>query len=134
MGTQQRLVHGFQTIYSPIVGADEKYVGHEPVTTPYHVMNRTINFHTSYDELRTDLLEEVAMVDTRIIKPAMEAKDCIQPMKKVIKKRGDKKVGITIHQSVNHSADLCSWTLRSIKSEWKLGEARLRDRIGTMHL
>lgn len=109
-------------------------MGHEAVTTPYQVMNRTINFHTSYDELRTDLLEEVAMVDTRIIKPAMEAKDCIQPMKKVIKKRGDKKVGTTIHQSVNHSADFCSWTLRSIKSEWKLGEARLRDQIGTMHL
>ena len=70
-------------------------------------MERTINFHTSYDELRTDLLEEVAMVDIRIIKPATEAKDCIQPMKKVIRKRGDKKVGTIIHQSANHSADLC---------------------------
>lgn len=56
-------------------------------------MERTIKLHTAYDELRTDLLDEIAMVDTRIIKPATEAKDCIQPMKKVIKKRGDKKVG-----------------------------------------
>ena len=96
-------------------------------------MERTINFHTAYDELRTDLLEEVAMVDTRIIKPATEAKDCIQPMKKVIRKRGDKKVGTTIHQSANHSADSCSWTLRSIKSESRLGGVRLKDRIGTMH-
>lgn len=96
-------------------------------------MERTITFHTSYDELRTDLLEEVAMVDTRIIKPATEAKDYIQPMKKVIRKRGDKKVGTTIHQSANHSADLHSWTLRSIKNELKLGGARLKDRIGTTH-
>lgn len=133
LGTQQRLAHGFQTIYSPIVGADEHYAGHEPAMTPLHIMERTIKFHTSYDELRTDLLEEVAMVDTRIIKPATEAKDCIQPMKKVIKKRGDKKVGTIIHQSVNHTADLCSWTSRSTRSVSRLGGARRRDRIGIMH-
>ena len=101
LGTQQRLAHGFQTMYSPIVGADENHAGHEPVITRHHTMERTIKFHTSYDELRTDLLEEVAMVDTRIIKPATEAKDCIQPMKKVIRKRGDKKVGTNIHQPLN---------------------------------
>ena len=133
LGTQQRLAHGFQTMYSPIMGADENYVAHEPIITPRHIMERTVNFHASYDELRTDLLEEVAMVDTRIIKPAMEAKDCIQPMKKVIRKRGDKKVGTTL-QSVNHIADLGSWTLRNIKSELKLGEAKRRDRIAIMHL
>ena len=102
--------------------------------TPQHVMERTINFHTSYDELRIDLLEEVAMVDARIIKPATEAKECIQPMKKVIRKRGDKKVGTIIHQSVNHNADICSWTLRSIKSESRLEGARLKDQIGIMRL
>ena len=116
------------------MGADENYTAHEPMITPRHIMERTVSFHASYDELRTDLLEEVAMVDTRIIKPAMEAKDCIQPMKKVIRKRGDKKVGTTIHQSVKYIADLCSWTLKNIKSESKLGEAKRRDQIGIMHL
>lgn len=80
-------------MYSPIVGANEEYSGHEPVITPQHIMERTTKLHTAYDDLRTDLLEEVALVDTRLIKSAQEAKDCIQPMKKVIKKRGDKKVG-----------------------------------------
>ncbi|KAL9077374.1 MAG: hypothetical protein Q9161_000219 [Pseudevernia consocians] len=98
LGTQQRLAHGFQTMYSPIIGADENCAGHEPVITPHHIMERTIKFHTSYDELRTDLLEEVAMVDTRIIKPATEAKECIQPMKKVIRKRGDKKLDFEKYQ------------------------------------
>ena len=55
-------------------------------------MARTSKLQSAYDDLRTDLLGEVSMVDTRIIKPAMDAKDCIQPLKKVIKKRGDKKV------------------------------------------
>ena len=38
------------------------------------------------------MLEEVNMVDTRIIRPATEAKEFIQPLKKVIKKREDRKV------------------------------------------
>ena len=39
-----------------------------------------------------ELLTEVTMVDERMVKPAMAAKDYLQPMKKVIKKRDDKKV------------------------------------------
>lgn len=87
-------------MYSPIIGANEEYTGHEPAITPQNIMDRTTKLQTAYDELRTDLLEEVTLVDTRIIKPAQEAKDCIQPMKKVIKKRGDKKVTAT-QRSVN---------------------------------
>ncbi len=79
-------------MYAPIVGANDESAAHEPVITPQNVMRRTTKLHTAYDELRTDLLEEVAAVDTRIIKPAQDAKDSIQPMKKVVKKRGDKKV------------------------------------------
>ena len=55
-------------------------------------MMRTVKLQQAYAELKTDLLEEVNMVDTRIIKPAMEARDHLQPLKKVIKKRADKKV------------------------------------------
>ena len=58
-------------------------------------MGRTIKLQEGYAELKTDLLEEVNMVDTRIIRPAMDAKDYIQPLKKVIKKRGDRKVRTT---------------------------------------
>ena len=39
-----------------------------------------------------ELLTEVTMVDEKMIKPAMAAKDHLQPLKKVIKKRDDKKV------------------------------------------
>ena len=55
-------------------------------------MERTSKLQNAFDELRTDLLEEVTVIDTRIIKPAQDARDSIYPMKKVIKKRGDKKV------------------------------------------
>lgn len=79
-------------MYSPIIGANDENTAHEPVMTPHKIMQRTTKLHTAYDELRTDLLEEVAAVDTRILNPAQDAKDSVQPMKKVIKKRGDKKV------------------------------------------
>ena len=79
-------------MYAPIIGANEEYEGHVPVITDEYTMARTAKLQTTYDELRTDLLEEVNLVDTRIIRPATEAKDCIQPMKKVIKKREDRKV------------------------------------------
>ena len=56
-------------------------------------MERTTKLQVAYAELKADLLEEVNLVDTRIIKPAMDAKEWIQPLKKVIKKREDRKVG-----------------------------------------
>ncbi|KAL9098435.1 MAG: hypothetical protein Q9163_005904, partial [Psora crenata] len=99
LGTQERLVHGFQTIYAPIIGANEEYSGHEPVITDQEIMARTTKLYATYEELRTDLLEEVNMVDTRIIKPAVEAKDCLQPLKKVIKKRGDRKLDFEKYQN-----------------------------------
>lgn len=55
-------------------------------------MERTTKLQGLYADLRNDLLEEVDMAETRIIKPATQAKDGIQPLKKVIKKRGDRKV------------------------------------------
>jgi len=135
LGTQQRLLHGFQTMYSPIIGANEEYTGHEPVITPQHIMERTTKLNAAYDELRTDLLEEVAGVDTRIIKPAQEAKDCIQPMKKVIKKRGDKKVRRDGRwKTAYHTADDSSWTSKSIRRGSIQGGRRQRDQKETMHL
>lgn len=100
--TQQYLVQSFQAIYEPIIGANESYEGYEPVITPANTMERTIKLQVAYGELKADLLEEVNLVDTRIIKPAMEAKDWIQPLKKVIKKREDRKVSTMPSSFVNY--------------------------------
>ena len=82
----------FQGIYSPIIGAGEGYSAHEPVLTPQHIVERVVKLQEVYTELKTDMLEEVNLVDERIIKPATDARDYIHPMKKVIKKRQDRKV------------------------------------------
>ena len=79
-------------MYEPIIGANESYDGPEPVITPASTMKRATKLQVEYGGLKEDLLQEVNLVDTRIIKPATEAKDWIQPLKKVIKKREDRKV------------------------------------------
>lgn len=83
-------------MYSPIIGSDEDYSGHEPVLTQRSTMDRTIKLQEIYVDLRTELLEEVDLIETRIIKPATDAKGWIQPLKKVIKKRGDRKVRCSV--------------------------------------
>ena len=60
--------------------------------TPQNIMSRTTKLQEGYAELKADLVEEINLVDIRIIGPATDAKEYIQPLKKVIKKRGDRKV------------------------------------------
>lgn len=102
-------------MYSPIIGSDENDSGHEALITPRSTMNRTIKLQEIYVELRTELLEEVDLIETRIIKPATDAKGWIQPLKKVIKKRGDRKVRSSVRLNPDMGTKGCSWILKSTK-------------------
>ncbi len=64
-------------MYAPIIGASESYMGHEPASTPQSTMERTSRLREAYQEMKTDLLEEVNMVDKRIVRPAMDARVCL---------------------------------------------------------
>jgi amphiphysin len=55
-------------------------------------MERTIKLKDVYSELKTDLMEEVTMMDARLIRPAQDAMEYIQPIKKTIKKRDNKRL------------------------------------------
>jgi SH3 domain len=91
---QHRLVNEFEGMYAPIVGAADSYHGHQPVDTPEGTMARTVRLREEYEELKKDLMEEVNMVEEKMIKPAMDAKDSLSLMKKTIKKREDRKVQV----------------------------------------
>ena len=87
-------------MYQPIVGAapidgdtDTVYAATDPDT-----QQRATDLKDIYEELRTELLEEVNTIDLRIIRPAMDARESIQPLKKVIKKREDKKLDYERYQ------------------------------------
>lgn len=89
----------FEELYAPIAGATETYESErEPVETPRVQMERTSKLKEYYAELRTDLLDEIALIDARIIKPGIDAQDFIQPVKKTIKKRENKKLDFERYQ------------------------------------
>lgn len=85
---QERVVGEFELLYTPIVGS----TGSQAAQTPEDVMGRTTRLHEEYVEMRKELLEELNTVDEAIIKPTMEAKDYLAPMRRTIKKREDRKV------------------------------------------
>jgi amphiphysin len=82
-------------MYMPFDGSTPDHVPrHTPVDTPYENVQRVAQLQASYSELRNDLGEEVDQIEERIVKPATDARTSIQPLKKVIKKRNDRKVDL----------------------------------------
>ncbi|KKY23266.1 putative sh3 domain signaling protein [Diplodia seriata] len=90
---QLHVVTEFEAIYKPMVAAgDGDTQARIPAETPHEVLERTRRINQLYDEVKNDMMEEVNMIDRRLIKPAQEAKAIIKPMHKVIQKREDKKL------------------------------------------
>lgn len=96
---QHRIVDEYSLLYSPIVGASDDYHGHNPVQTPDHIMNRTARIKQEYEDLKRDLSEDLLQVEERLIRPAQNAKDSLQSMKKTIKKREDRKLDFERYQN-----------------------------------
>jgi hypothetical protein len=86
------LTEEFEGLYHPIIGSSEP-TAHPPAITPQRTLARTTRLKEECEQLKTELLAEVSLVDERMIKPAIQARDYLQMMKKTIKKRDDKKVG-----------------------------------------
>jgi len=82
----------FEELYNPIVGASQDGYGHPPVITSQAQLDRTSKLREAYAELKTDLLDEVGMMDSRVIRPATDAKEYLQPIRKTIKKRENKRL------------------------------------------
>lgn len=97
---QSHLVNEFDGLYGPIIGSSETPSNHKAVDTDPIRLARTSRLRKEYDELRTDLVEELGAVDTRMTQPAAQAKESLAPMKKTIKKRNDKKVSNKLLQCV----------------------------------
>lgn len=89
--SQFQLVSEFEGLYDPIVGASDGH-GRQRAPTPQLQLERSLKLKTAYDELRTELVEEVAMIEEQIVRPATEARDCIAPIRKTIKKRENKRL------------------------------------------
>ncbi|KXX77394.1 Protein hob1 [Madurella mycetomatis] len=91
VGAQLQVVTEYESLYDPIVGASDGH-GRPAVPTPQLQLERTFRLKKAYSELKAELLEEIVMIEERIVKPAVDARDCIAPIRKTIKKRENKRL------------------------------------------
>jgi amphiphysin len=105
LSVQLAIVKEFEELYNPIIGAANDGHGHVPAMTPQGQLERSAHLKEVYTGLKSDLMEEVNMMDARIIKPVTEAREYIQPLKKTIKKRENKRLDYERYQDkVNNAA------------------------------
>ncbi|QSZ37389.1 hypothetical protein DSL72_009487 [Monilinia vaccinii-corymbosi] len=91
LSSQLNSAASFEELYQPIVGTSDAHRDN-PAVTPRQQMDRVVKLKETYTELKTDLLEEVMMMESRVIKPATEAMEFLQPIRKTIKKRENKRL------------------------------------------
>ncbi|KAJ5272578.1 hypothetical protein N7478_007703 [Penicillium angulare] len=100
---QSRMADEFDGLYAPMLGSSEEDSDAPPTRQPAQtspaILARTNRIRREFDELRTDMIQELCEVDTRMTQPAVEAKSYLAPMKKTIKKRNDKKTDFERFQS-----------------------------------
>ncbi|KAH6855331.1 hypothetical protein B0I37DRAFT_364583 [Chaetomium sp. MPI-CAGE-AT-0009] len=89
--TQLQVVTEYEGLYDPIAGASDGQSRHA-VPTPQLQLERTFRLKKAYAELKIELVEEMAMIEEQILKPATDARGCIAPIRKTIKKRENKRV------------------------------------------
>lgn len=88
--TQLAVAETYHLLYQPI-GTDEN-VRHITAATPEGPLVQVSRLESAYAQVNMDLAEEVVSIDNRLLKPALQSRDDLKPLKKVIKKRDDRKV------------------------------------------
>ncbi|KAF8460326.1 hypothetical protein BDZ91DRAFT_739567 [Kalaharituber pfeilii] len=81
----------YVTVYQPIP-ASEDNTNYEPAETPPEVMQRVEKFGSLVKELRLELLEEIKLMERAVVEPLMDTKKYLEPLKKALKKRDNKKL------------------------------------------
>jgi hypothetical protein len=82
----------------------------------------------TFTDLKTELLEEVIIMDAKVIRPATDAKEYLQPVRKTIKKRENKRLDWERYiDKVNHANKKLKRTDREnaalVKAEEELSRA-----------
>jgi hypothetical protein len=91
VSTQLGVVNEYDGLWDPIVGASEG-LGKATTPTPELQLEQALHLKEVYTELKTELQDELQAIETRIVKPASEAREYIDPIRKTIKKREKKRL------------------------------------------
>ncbi|PVI06402.1 hypothetical protein DM02DRAFT_553075 [Periconia macrospinosa] len=87
------------SIYKPLGAKGGEFGTQSHTDTPPETMERCVQLLEAFAELKADMMEEVKDIERKLILPAKLARDALKPMKKVIKKRDDKKVDYERYKS-----------------------------------
>ncbi|KAI5807233.1 hypothetical protein BZA77DRAFT_352622 [Pyronema omphalodes] len=87
---ETRLVDSFHDVYQTIPRTGDSTI--PPEDTPQELMQRIATLHTSHNDLKNDMLEEVAKIETLLVAPIADCRGVIKPLKKAIEKRENKKL------------------------------------------
>jgi hypothetical protein len=90
VNTQLQVVTEYEGLYDPIAGASDGQSRHA-VPTPQLQLERTFRLKKAYTDLKAELVEEMIIIEDHILKPATDARECIAPIRKTIKKRENKR-------------------------------------------
>ena len=85
------MIADLEILYAPILTSNGSEANRY-TPTPRPAIERVHSLKEGYLGLKSDMLEEVQVMNTRIVAPAKEARAALQPYKKVIKKREDHKL------------------------------------------
>lgn len=91
----------YAQLYDPIVGATDGH-GRDPVRTSDRQLQQTFALKEAYTEVRSELMEEINSIETRILRPALEARKLIDPIRKTVKKRENKRLDLEKCQDKVH--------------------------------
>lgn len=127
LSVQVEQAAAFEELYNPVVGTSDEHRD-DPALTPQLQLDRTSKLKETYVELKAELLEEVIMMDAKVIKPAIDAKEYLQPIRKTIKKRENKRLDWERYiDKVNHASKKLKRTDRETaaltKAEEELAKA-----------
>lgn len=118
--SQLQVVSEYEGLYDPIAGASDGQSRHA-VATPQIQLERTFQLKKAYTELQEDLLDEMSRIEENILKPAADARDCIAPIRKTIKRRENKR--LDYERAQDKAMKLQRKPGRSTKDETALAKA-----------
>ncbi|KAF2742845.1 hypothetical protein M011DRAFT_411751 [Sporormia fimetaria CBS 119925] len=96
---QLATIEHMNSIYKPLGAKSTDHGSEVTVDTPADALQRVAGLQAAFAELKTDMMEEVKDIERKLILPAKFARDYLQPIKKAIKKREDKKVDYERYKS-----------------------------------
>ncbi|EGP89203.1 uncharacterized protein MYCGRDRAFT_70391 [Zymoseptoria tritici IPO323] len=91
---QSDAAEAFVTLYKPIpIPADVDLPQHyTPVETPQSTLQRTVGLHKAHADSKTDLQQEIAQIQSKLIRPVEEAKIALRGLQRTLKHRENMKL------------------------------------------